>query len=137
MPLPGGRDTPQGCEETARSLAGLGEIARPRQATPPPTTHRLWRGEQGGEQYRCSSVAALCADPVARLHLRDKGFESVGVLVGDAQLRVCLGADELSVMSERDVAEGVSVGVRESRKVMRCCMDLLARKGESKPSTRA
>ena len=63
---------------------------------------------------------------MARLHLRDEGMESVGIVVGSERIRVRLDPEERSVMSERDAKEGVSVGTRESRKVMQCCMDLHA-----------
>ena len=58
--------------------------------------------------YNVASVA------VARLHLRDEGVESAGVLVGDAQLRVRLGADERAAMRERDAVEE-DVGDQDER----------------------
>ena len=51
------------------------------------------------------------------------------VLLGEERLRVQLGEDELSTMRQWDTREGVSVGTPESRKVMRCCMDLHAARG--------
>ena len=125
MSLPPGMDTPQGCDVTVRGLTGIGAVEAPR-AGPVHTANALWRGTHGAEQYAASSVAALSCDPVARLHLRDEGVETVGVLVGGSRLSVRLGADELSTMRARNETDGGSVGMRESRMAMQCCMDLHA-----------
>ena len=124
--LPPGEE-PHGREQIERSLPALGAVSPPRAAPTASPAFGLWRGAHlGKEQFRASAVEALRADPVTRLHLRDEGIESVGVLVGEEQLCVRLGTDELSTMREWDAKEGVSVGTRESRKVMSVCMDLHA-----------
>ena len=128
MIMPAGMSEPMSKQDTDLFVGDVSQSSVATSITYMTAACNLWKDANlGHEQYDAIANPALRGDPVARLFLRDEGFEGqMGVMVGSDNLRVRLGRDERSVMQERALTEGASTGVLESYKAFRCAMDLHA-----------